>query len=420
MAGALAPVTIAGNPNIDVSDIITSMEVSLTLDEASQLTIRLIDPGLERYTANYFQIRQQVTYIGIDFEVAAIDLQQGSSGPEVTLTCRPQKIQALKRDKGRAVFTGGSGAAYAAAKAREVGLAFFGENAAPKTAVTQVANNSVDESSWDVLKRVASENGFVCFESDGRLFFCSEPFLLGKFALLRNTQNPGFLATPVIWNSTPLLAGQLFRFGDFIPGPPERVLLALGAKGPLVGYAQKVLVERAAQTILEDRETFGSTTEQAVKNLQGFFGLTATGSIDPMTWNLIDYLANGVGIADVEGSEYYLTPLGLPSLRRSENAQDGRSLSMTVQREQGKLLRPGMTIALRNVPHFDDYYLITEVSWEEGVATPVSVSARTLVEPLPTVDGLNEDLNRFRASLSMTGGGYATVAGTVSPFEGTG
>ena len=73
MAGALPPVTIAGNPNIDVSDVITSMEVSLTLDEASQVTIRLVDPQLERYAANYFQIRQQVTYFGMDFEVAAID-----------------------------------------------------------------------------------------------------------------------------------------------------------------------------------------------------------------------------------------------------------------------------------------------------------------------------------------------------------
>ena len=89
-------------------------------------------------------------------------------------------------------------------------------------------------------------------------------------------------------------------------------------------------------------------------------------------------------------------------------------------RERGKLLRPGMTLALRNVPFFDDYYIVTEVSWQEGTADPVQVGARTLVKPLPTYDGLNVDLNRFNASLSMTGGGYATVSGTVSPFEGTG
>jgi hypothetical protein len=59
------------------------------------------------------------------------------------------------------------------------------------------------------------------------------------------------------------------------------------------------------------------------------------------------------------------------------------------------------------VPGFEGHYLVTDVSWTEGSSEPVSVSGRTLVEPQPSSDGKNEELNKFRAALSWNGGGFA-------------
>jgi len=417
---SIPPIVIGSNPNADISDRVSSMEVSLTADEASQLSLTVHDPGLEMLRANYFQMRQPVTYLGLNFEVAAMEVQQGNGQQQVSLSLRSRAIQTLKRQKNNQVGAGG-GLTFVANKAREVGLALFMEYSSPvsnsnaaasgssktdKANTSQSSSGDANESAWDVIKRIAGDYKYIAFETDNRLFFCSEPFLLGKFGIAGYGENPGFISIPVIWNAEPR-ATRIVQSALPIIGPPERPTLRLGSTGRAVEYLQQVLSRRAGQNITDPLGTYGFSTQTALHQLQRFMGVGMTNEVGMLAWNLIDFLGSGLTVVGPDVSWYYITPLGVPTLRKSDDAYEAATFDFQVEREQGKLLRPGMTVRIDGVPFFEGHYLITQVGWNEGTIDPVQVSGRTLVEPKPTTDGKNDDLNRFRAALSWTGGGYA-------------
>jgi len=414
----IPPIIIGSTPQDDISDRVTELSVNLTTDEVSQIQMTVTDRNLEMLKANYFQIRQPVQYLGNVFEIAAMEVSQGAE-EQVTLQLRPSATQQLKRDKASQVSASG-GLEYVARKAREVGLRLFMEFSSPTAAAIESESTPKDtstntgqnngptaaDSAWDTIKKVADDYQYIVFEIDNRLFFCSEPFLLGKFGVAGYGANPGFIEVPLIWNSNPR-ARVYEQNANPIAGPPARPRLELGNTGVEVEYLQRVLSLRAGQTITDPLGTFGYSTLDAVNNLQKFVGFTVTGFVDLMMWNIVDSLASGISAYTPDYPFYWMTPLGLPTLRKSDDAWTAATGDFQIEREQGKLLRPGMTIRMDGVPFFEGPYMVTSVSWNEGTNDPVSVSTRTLVEPKPTSDGKNNDLNRFRAALSWTGGGLA-------------
>ena len=72
---------------------------------------------------------------------------------------------------------------------------------------------------------------------------------------------------------------------------------------------------------------------------------------------------------------------GMPECGKSDDDPYGASFKVLVNRQNGKLLRPGMTVNLRGINSFDGQYLISEVSFEDGTNSPVSISCRTPVKP---------------------------------------
>ena len=189
--------------------------------------------------------------------MAAVEVQQGQAGEEVVLECRPQAIQKLKRDKGMRIFDEGTPTAFAAARAKDVGLGFFGELSPARGIISRIRNANTDESTWDVLQRLAGDVQFWCFESDGRLFFTSQYFLLGKFALVTANTKPGFLSTRIDWTTNGRVVQQptqptTVQVNPVIPGPTGRPTLNLGATGAHITYLQTVLKQRAGQNIVVD------------------------------------------------------------------------------------------------------------------------------------------------------------------------
>lgn len=73
--------------------------------------------------------------------------------------------------------------------------------------------------------------------------------------------------------------------------------------------------------------------------------------------------------------------LDMPTVRRSDDDVRAASGSMTVDRANGVLLRPGMTIFLGGMHGFDGFYLISDVQFGEGTFQPVKVQFRTPVDP---------------------------------------
>lgn len=170
---------------VEISAAISTMEVSLTTEMASEITFSLYDPGFRMLKANYFQIRRPVTYMGLQLEMAVVSAGPGNAPEMISVTARSAAIQRMKRQKGQKSWGSISPTSFAQMIASEFGLAFLGEPSPAKDEIVRTRNETTDESTWQVLDSEAGKLNYLCFESEGRLFFCSEKFLLGKYGNAR-------------------------------------------------------------------------------------------------------------------------------------------------------------------------------------------------------------------------------------------
>lgn len=273
----------------DVTQAITDMSVSLTMGGSSEVTVNIVDPNFAFASANYFQVRRDLFYRDLWFEIAAVETSRSDAiHPLYTLQCRSKAVQLMKRDKKPEAYRGMSGYDFAQAMAKRFAMNFVGEKTSKKQSIVKGKSKNSDDSVWTVLTSLASEQQFVCFESANTLFFCSEKFLLGK------------------WGDPQFCYGD-FKFVPFIYPEPNAQLLP-GAKDKYV---------------------------------------------------LLDQ----------------------PRVRRSDDDIKAAEGSMIVDRVNGIYLRPGMTIFLAGIPDFEGFYLITDVSFNEGSPEPVQVQFRVPVDP---------------------------------------
>lgn len=386
--------TIAGAVD-NIKDKVLSMEVSLSIDAVSQISFEVSDPGLRMAKKNYWNLRRVVKFQGMVFEIASVEFRQGAAGETVRIEARNRACQLLKRNKQGSVFKGGNATAYAAEQARAVGLKFFGENTIEQKNISQGSNDQTNESVWDVLKRLAGQSQFVMFESDGRLFFCSMQFLLGKFAVVSTDMTSGFLSTPIRWFSEDPETAQE------IPGPNTNIILRGNEENEHVVFLQKVLKRRANQTQITVNGRYDAATVAGVVNLKKLFGITpANAIVNDETWSVVRRLST----TKLEDVAFTIRPLELPNLRKSDDDFNAASFSMQVDPKYGDKLRPGMTISIKDIPEFTNDYIVTEVRWNEGTPDAVAVTARTPVEPTDA-----EIAAELASRIDLTGGGYSTI-----------
>ena len=107
-----------------VASNLLTLNISYTMDMASQLSFTVIDPGFEMASNNYFIIGRDVVYESTAiskikiadspettgtpiinrlrhiYEIASVSVQQqGSSSPQFSVEAMPKAIQQMKRDK---------------------------------------------------------------------------------------------------------------------------------------------------------------------------------------------------------------------------------------------------------------------------------------------------------------------------------
>lgn len=179
-----------------VTQAITKMSVSYTLDSVSQLTLEIWDEGGRFNDNNYFLIRRDIRYKDTFYEVAKVDLSQGESESLIVqIEARNKACQLMKRDKNPEAYGGISATDYAAIVAERYNLRFVGQPTSTKRVISKNSTDSADTSVWDVLKQLAGEAQFVIFESDNTLYFASEEWLLGRWANIDLTP-PGIFGNP--------------------------------------------------------------------------------------------------------------------------------------------------------------------------------------------------------------------------------
>lgn len=164
------------------SNNLLAVSVSYSMDLNPEISIELIDEDYKMFDNNYFVIQRDVIYRGRRYEISDVSAKPGAGGsPSVVIKCRNKALQKMRRDKTPNSVTGSSGYEYAGNAAKKFGLDFVGQQTAKTKSTFKAKTGDGEESVWDVLGRTASDNQFVCFESDGVLVYASQEFLLYKF-----------------------------------------------------------------------------------------------------------------------------------------------------------------------------------------------------------------------------------------------
>ncbi|SVB92109.1 uncharacterized protein METZ01_LOCUS244963, partial [marine metagenome] len=176
---------IGASQQIEITDALMALSVDLTMDMTTQMKFRVYDKDFQMFKHNYFQVRRPLSYNGFNYEVAAVTLNRaGGQHDSVDVTARSMPIQRMRRQKGYKTWGAGGSGITAAQCAKEIaeefGLKMFIQSSPAKTAITRQQGEDVDESTWDVLRRLAGDLEYVVFESYGVLYFSSEDYLIER------------------------------------------------------------------------------------------------------------------------------------------------------------------------------------------------------------------------------------------------
>lgn len=173
-----------------IAEYITDFSVSHRIDGATEISFSVIDPEFKMSKANYFQIRRNMVYRGLPYEIAAVEVGRGpGSSPQINVQARSAFVQLMKRDKQPRALGSVSAYEFARLAANRFFLKFYGQSNPTTQSQFQVSSGNNDESIWDVLGRAASSLQYALFESDGTLFFASQSFLLGKLGIDTDPSN---------------------------------------------------------------------------------------------------------------------------------------------------------------------------------------------------------------------------------------
>ena len=141
----------------------------------------VLDPDFRMAKANYFQVRRSVGFKGFDYEIAGVEwLRTAGRVDECRVTMRSLPIQRMRREKGEQNWYEISAAEFAKQMAESHGLKMFIQDSPQRPGIIRKQGEDIDESTWDVLQRLAAELEYIVFESYGVLYFTSEEFLIER------------------------------------------------------------------------------------------------------------------------------------------------------------------------------------------------------------------------------------------------
>lgn len=170
---------------VEFAHSVTSLRVNYSINGCSQLSIDVADESLRMWNANYFQIGTTVFFKGERFRIASTELSQSEGNYfNIKLELRTEAVQLMKENKQPQSYKASTGFEFA----RNVASAYklepiIEEVTGVKQATIKVKTQNNRESVWDVLQRSASDIQFMCFVADGKLFYASPKWLLGRWGV---------------------------------------------------------------------------------------------------------------------------------------------------------------------------------------------------------------------------------------------
>lgn len=165
----------------EIKDAVLELGVDLTLDMTTQMRFTVLDPDFRMMKANYFQVRRSVGFKGFSYEIAGVEmLRTAGRTDECRVTMRSLPIQRMSREKGEQNWSNISAAQFAQQAGERHNLNVFIQDSPERPGIIRQQGENIDESTWDVLQRLAAELEYIVFESYGVLYFTSEEFLIER------------------------------------------------------------------------------------------------------------------------------------------------------------------------------------------------------------------------------------------------
>tara|TARA_R100000742_G_C4278338_1_gene101015 strand:- start:42 stop:1235 length:1194 start_codon:yes stop_codon:yes gene_type:complete len=171
---------------VEIKESITRFSCELTADRVSSISFSVYDPGFKMHDRNYFLVQRTVAFNNMLYEIADVtcDHKQQDS---IQVVCRNKAMERMRRAKGQHSWGSISPTDLASLLAKQYGLSFFGEPSPIQGAITRKQDKNTDESSYQVLQRLARDLEFRFFEAKGTLFFASEPYIVGAQGQIQMT-----------------------------------------------------------------------------------------------------------------------------------------------------------------------------------------------------------------------------------------
>jgi len=171
---------------VEIVESITKFNYELHADRVSSINFTVYDPGFKMYERNYFLIQRTVAFNNMLFEIATVNCNHGNRDT-VAVTCRNKAMERMRRAKGQHSWGQISPTDFAALQARKYGLSFFGETSPINGSIVRKQDKNTDESTYNVLQRLAKDLEFRFFEAKGTLFFASETYIVEEQGLIQMT-----------------------------------------------------------------------------------------------------------------------------------------------------------------------------------------------------------------------------------------
>jgi hypothetical protein len=222
-AGTISIGSLADGIMTNIDRSILRVDVSYSMDMATELSFDVLESVNTNYASfsssenqfyselqfaknNYFMIGRDVEYetntLGsIDFgqtdfiptkqrqlfEIVNATISQGPGGsPQWQIKCYTKAVMQMKRDRKPGAIKG-TGTEFVKRAAEKYGLKFWGEETKKDKKITTAGGGKQAESLWDVIKRLADDSKFVCYEVDGYLIFASEKYIMYKWGVDSST-----------------------------------------------------------------------------------------------------------------------------------------------------------------------------------------------------------------------------------------
>lgn len=162
---------------------------SMSTTQVSELNLDVSDPGFAIWSKGLYQLNQDVNVAGIALSIASVGTQDNNGLDAFNIKARSKFVRLLKQRQGALVMNNVSASQFVQAECKAVGARCIAETCqprlqvardvpAPTAGIVAVRPNPNPPSSWTTFGRLAQEQGFICFEADGTVYFGQPTWLI--------------------------------------------------------------------------------------------------------------------------------------------------------------------------------------------------------------------------------------------------